>query len=195
MDWLQQLDVSLFRFINLTLRTGWLDAVMPFFNWNRLFAPFVALLVLLILIKGGARGRIFVAFLVLSVAMTDGVVCHSLKEAIGRLRPFNDIPDAHVLVRRGGNGSMPSSHAANWFAGMTVAFIYYRRGLVADPSAGAGGLLRARLQRRALSGRCPRGRADRNGHRGGHGVGDGQTLGHDRAQTLSSCMGQAAVVS
>lgn len=128
MDWLQQLDVSLFRFINLTLRTGWLDAVMPFFNWNRLFAPFVALLVLLILIKGGARGRIFVAFLVLSVAMTDGVVCHSLKEAIGRLRPFNDIPDAHVLVRRGGNGSMPSSHAANWFAGMTVAFIYYRRG-------------------------------------------------------------------
>ncbi len=127
MDWLQQLDVSYFRFINLTLRTGWLDAVMPFFNWNRLFTPVVALLVLLILVKGGARGRIFVALLVLGVAVTDGIVCYNLKAAIGRPRPFNDIPDAHVLVRKGGNGSMPSSHAANWFAGLTVAFIYYRR--------------------------------------------------------------------
>jgi hypothetical protein len=109
MDWLQQLDVSLFRFINLTLRTDWLDAAMPFFNWNRLFTPFVALLVLLILIKGGARGRIFIALLVLSVAMTDGVVCYNLKAAIGRLRPFKVIEDAHRLVGSSGHGSMPSS--------------------------------------------------------------------------------------
>jgi undecaprenyl-diphosphatase len=127
LDWLQQLDVALFRFINLTLRTGWLDAAMPFFNWNRLFTPVVALLVALILVKGGARGRIFVALLVLSVAVTDGIVCYNLKAAIARPRPFNDILDAHVLIRKGGNGSMPSSHAANWFAGMMVAFIYYRR--------------------------------------------------------------------
>lgn len=128
MDWLQQLDASFFKLINLELRTGWLDAVMPFFNWNPLFVPLLALLVLLIIVKGGVRGRVFVALLVLSVAVTDGVVCYNLKAAIGRLRPFNDIPEAHVLIRRGGNGSMPSSHAANWFAGLTVAFIYYRRG-------------------------------------------------------------------
>lgn len=127
MDWLQQLDVSLFRFVNLTLRTGWLDAVMPFFHWNRAFAPVVALIAVLLVVKGGVRGRVFVGLLVLSVALTDGVVCNQLKHAIGRLRPYMVIEDAHQLVRSSGRGSMPSSHAANWFAGLTVAFIFYRR--------------------------------------------------------------------
>lgn len=125
-DWLQHLDVSLFRFINLTLRATWLDAVMPFFNWNALFIPVMAALVLFIVVKGGARGRIFVVILALSIALTDGVVCYHLKSAIGRLRPFKVIPDAHRLVESSGYGSMPSSHAANWFAGLTVAFFFYR---------------------------------------------------------------------
>lgn len=126
-DWLQQLDVSLFRFINLTLRAAWLDAAMPFFHWNRVFVPLLVLLAVFILVKGGARGRIFVALLVLGVALTDGVVCNSLKHAIGRLRPFMVIEDAHRLVRSSGHGSMPSSHAANWFAAVTVTFLFYGR--------------------------------------------------------------------
>jgi len=127
MDWLQQLDVSLFRFINLTLHTAWLDAAMPFFHWNRVFVPLLVLLAVFILVKGGARGRIFVAMLILSVALTDGVVCNSLKHAVGRLRPYKVIEDAHQLVRSSGRGSMPSSHAANWFAALTVTFIFYGR--------------------------------------------------------------------
>lgn len=126
MDWLQQLDVSIFRFINLTLRTEWLDAAMPFFHWNRAFVPLLVLLAVHILVKGGERGRIFVALLILSVALTDGVVCNPLKHAIDRLRPYKVIEDAHQLVRSSGHGSMPSSHAANWFAALTATFIFYR---------------------------------------------------------------------
>ncbi len=129
MEWLLQLDVSLFRFINLTLQTGWLDAVMPFFDSKKNLIVLAVPVVALLLIKGGTRGRIFVTMLVLSVAMTDGVICREIKSSVGRLRPFKVMPDAHKLVRSSGYGSMPSSHTANWFAGVAVAFIFWRRSL------------------------------------------------------------------
>ncbi|MCE9518385.1 MAG: phosphatase PAP2 family protein [Verrucomicrobia bacterium] len=129
MDWLQQLDVSLFRFINLTLQTAWLNSVIPFFESKNNLMFLAAPLVVFILIKGGARGRIFVLLLVLSVALTDGVICREIKSAVARPRPYQVILDAHRLVKTSSNVSMPSSHAANWFAGVAVAFIFWRRSL------------------------------------------------------------------
>src|ERR1043166_1189003 len=49
-----------------------------------------------------------------------------MKELIGRPRPFIDIAETHLLVGAGGSGSMPSSHAANWFAALMVTTIYFR---------------------------------------------------------------------
>jgi hypothetical protein len=65
--------------------------------------------------------------LVLAVFVGDGLICGTLKRAIGRPRPFLDLSDAIVRLGRGGSGSMPSSHAANWFAATAVTLIYYRR--------------------------------------------------------------------
>ena len=69
--------------------------------------------------------------LVLVIALGDGVVCNTLKQLIHRPRPFHVIADAHVPngIGRTDSGSMPSSHAANWFAATMVLFIYYRRSL------------------------------------------------------------------
>ncbi len=129
MAWLQSLDAALFRFINQSLSHPAFDAIAPFFSWNPVFVPALALVALGLLWKGGARGRICLVMLALAVVVGDGVICNSLKHAIARPRPFNEIPEAHVLVGRGGSGSLPSSHAANWFAATLVCFVYYRRSL------------------------------------------------------------------
>ncbi len=65
--------------------------------------------------------------LALIVALGAGLVGRTLKEAIGRERPFLVLPDVRCLVGKGGSGSFPSSHAANWFAGAMIAFLYFRK--------------------------------------------------------------------
>src|SRR6516162_4969936 len=116
MHWLQTLDTGLFRFVNHTLSNPFFDAVMPFFSDNALFFPCATLAGLLLAWKGRARGAVCVLMLVLIVALGDGLVCLTIKNAVGRQRPFLVLPDVHLLVGKGNSGSMPSSHAANWFA-------------------------------------------------------------------------------
>ncbi|HWH70787.1 MAG TPA: glycosyltransferase family 39 protein, partial [Candidatus Sulfotelmatobacter sp.] len=129
MHWLQTIDVELFRFLNLKLINPVFDQVMPFLSGNAFFIPVLVLAGLFILWKGRARGVVFLLMLVLAVALTDGFVCRNLKHAIGRERPFLALADVHCLIGKSGSGSMPSSHAANWFAAVMVALVYYRRSL------------------------------------------------------------------
>ncbi|MGV3756093.1 MAG: phosphatase PAP2 family protein, partial [Verrucomicrobiota bacterium] len=72
MDWLQALDRDLFRFGNDALSNPLFDAVMPFFRGNPYFVPVALLAAVWLLIKGGARGRLCVFFLLLAVAIGDG---------------------------------------------------------------------------------------------------------------------------
>ena len=153
MHWLQSLDAELFRFINLTLVNPVLDVAMPLASHNALFGPLVLLAAVLLVWKGRARGVLCVVMLALILPLGDGMVCNTLKHAIARARPYAAMPDVH---RPGSNGSsdsmaptpppqpvqatppsyppgsltsMPSSHAANWFAATMILFIYYRRSL------------------------------------------------------------------
>jgi membrane-associated phospholipid phosphatase len=130
MHWLQTLDLDLFRFVNLTLSNSALDIAMPWASGNAAFIPALLLLGILLVWKGGTRGLICVLMLVVAVSLTDGI-CNIIKHAVARPRPFLVLAEAHLppTIGRGGSGSMPSSHAANWFAGVFVAFIYYRRSL------------------------------------------------------------------
>ncbi len=127
MQQLQLIDETLFRFVNQTLTNPVFDAIMPHLAGHAAFLPAVALAAIALLWKGGARGRLFAVFLLLAVILGDTLVLKTLKEAVDRVRPCNALPDAILRVGGGGSGSMPSSHAANWFAATMVAFIYYRR--------------------------------------------------------------------
>jgi 4-amino-4-deoxy-L-arabinose transferase-like glycosyltransferase/membrane-associated phospholipid phosphatase len=131
MHWLPTLDAGLFHWVNPTLSNSFLDVLMTFASGNRFFAPAFLLACALLIWKGGARGRVCVLMLVLAIALGDSVVCNTLKHLIHRPRPFHVIPDVHVPpgIGRTDSGSMPSSHAANWFAATMVLFIYYRRSL------------------------------------------------------------------
>ena len=151
MHWLQTLDTELFRFVNLTLINPVFDVVMPLASGNAIFPPLLLLAGVLLVWKGGARGAVCVLMLALVIALGDGLVCNNLKHLVGRQRPENALPGVH----RPGKGadfaslsppappqeetatpapdaksdgvSMPSSHAANWFAATMILFIYYRR--------------------------------------------------------------------
>lgn len=146
MAWLLSLDTSLLRFINLQCQHPVLDAVMSFLSGNRLFVPALVLLGAWVLVKGGVRGRVFVALLVVILALGDHLVINMLKKLVARPRPFVVMPDLHLTAGRGGSGSMPSGHASIWFAATLIAYVYYRwswRLMV--PLAGAVSLSRVYL--------------------------------------------------
>jgi membrane-associated phospholipid phosphatase len=127
MSFFHSLDTALFHFVNGTLSNPVFDKLMPFVSGNPLFIPVIALVVAALLWKGGKRAWFYLFFILLVIAVGDGWICNSLKHAIGRPRPFVEFPDAHLLLGRGKSNSMPSSHAANWFAATMVTFLFYRR--------------------------------------------------------------------
>src|SRR5437867_3358203 len=131
MSWLQSLDLSILRFVRETLHNSLFDWLMPFLSGNGLFAPVVAVAAVLLAWKGGARGRLCLLMVGLVVFAGDALICSSLKEAIRRARPsgFNVVAELQVPLGHPSSYSMPSSHAANWFAAMIVCFLYYRRSL------------------------------------------------------------------
>jgi 4-amino-4-deoxy-L-arabinose transferase-like glycosyltransferase/membrane-associated phospholipid phosphatase len=126
---LQSLDIALFRFINGNMANGFLDVLMPIASGNAFFYPILVVAAVALIWKGGVRGIVCVIVLGLVLAIGDGWICREIKQAVGRERPFLALPDVRCLIGRGGSPSLPSSHAANWFAATTVAFMYYRRSL------------------------------------------------------------------
>src|SRR5208283_5382715 len=149
MHWLQALDTSLFLFVNRSLSNSFFDWLMPVLSGNAFFFPAVFLLGVGLLWKGNARLRLCVLLLVLILPLGDTFICNTIKHAVARPRPFVTLPEARQWGKIGkgyippeagdsgvdmsasiGSGtSMPSSHAANWFAATMILFIYYRRSL------------------------------------------------------------------
>jgi 4-amino-4-deoxy-L-arabinose transferase-like glycosyltransferase/membrane-associated phospholipid phosphatase len=123
------MDIALLHFINGAMANPLLDWLMPLFSANSFFVPGVIILSFGLLWKGGTRGRLFVVFLVLALGIGDAVICASIKHALNRPRPFETWPDVRTLLGRGSGQSMPSSHAANWFAASSLVFLFYRRWL------------------------------------------------------------------
>src|SRR6266403_254667 len=98
MDWLQSLDVEMFRFVNTKLANPFFDWLMPFVSGNVFFFPLLLLVGFLLVCKGGARGRLCFLMLALVIPLGDSFVCNTIKKAVGRPRPFLTLPD----VRRPG---------------------------------------------------------------------------------------------
>jgi undecaprenyl-diphosphatase len=102
-----------------------------------------------LLIFGNRRLRLCVVLTALIVGTNDGLICNPLKHAVARPRPFVTLPEARVFGKigegyvppeinadgvdmaagKGSHNSMPSSHAANWFAATMTLFLFYRRSL------------------------------------------------------------------
>src|SRR5215510_12248754 len=104
MEWLQSLDVALFRLVHEQLRNPFLDRALPFLSWNALFAPALLLSAIFLGWKGGVRGRVFLAILTLVILIGDGVICSAVKHAVGRPRPFLALAGSQPLIGQGASG-------------------------------------------------------------------------------------------
>jgi membrane-associated phospholipid phosphatase len=126
MEWLYAIDKAVFNWINQSWRNGFFDWLMPLLSGNPYFIPLLIISLVLLVWKGGVKGRVCVFVVLFVVLAGDGWICHTLKDLLGRPRPFR-VMEVHLLVGRSDSGSMPSAHAANWFAAATVLWWYYRR--------------------------------------------------------------------
>jgi membrane-associated phospholipid phosphatase len=149
MHWLQALDTSLFLFVNRSLANPVFDWLMPLLSNNAFFFPVLFLLIVGLLWQGNARLRLCVLLLVVILPLGDSFICNTIKHAVARPRPFVTLPEARLFgspgkgclppqinesgmdlaANQGSRTSMPSSHAANWFAATMILFLYYRRSL------------------------------------------------------------------
>ena len=153
MHWLQTLDTNLFFFINRSLVNPFFDWLMPILSGSTgtKTGLVVAMIVagVAVLGFGNRRARLCVLLMVLVMATNDGLICNTLKHAIARPRPFVTLPEARLFgnigkgyiapqinamgvdmaANKGSRNSMPSSHAANWFAATMVLFLFYRKSL------------------------------------------------------------------
>lgn len=128
-EFLYSIDLALFYFINHTLANPVFDVVIPFLTDLNQWRPFQAALVLFLVYfgwKGGAKARVTIGLLVLTIILSDQLNSVVLKSLFSRVRPCKALTDVHLLVGCGGF-SFPSSHATNNFAAATVITRFYSR--------------------------------------------------------------------
>src|ERR1017187_2445137 len=128
MHWLQTLDIALFHFINGALGNPFFDWLMPVLSGRGVpWLIAVVIAVPAVLFFGSVRLRLCALLMVLVVALGDPLIVGTIKDAVGRHRPCIDLPDAVARLGCTTSGSLPSAHAANWFAMAMVMFLFYRR--------------------------------------------------------------------
>lgn len=126
MDVFQQFEICIFYAVNHGLSNPFFDSIMPVLTSTQVWRPIYAVAILWLLIFGKAHGRWCALGLVVAVAILDPLSTHLLKEPIGRLRPYDVLPDVHKLVGSG-SGSFPSNHALNNAAAAVIASAFYPR--------------------------------------------------------------------
>ena len=125
MEWLLQLDESLFILINRRWQNTVFDWLLPYWRNKYFWLPIYVLFSLFLGMKLGKKSLPIFFFLILSVIASDLTSSYFIKEWVQRIRPCND-PDfmTNVWLRApcGSGYSFTSSHAANHFAVATFLF-------------------------------------------------------------------------
>lgn len=136
MDLLLAIDREVFLFLNRTISTPAGDLLWPIITDYDRVLPIRLLLVavwLLLLWKGGRRGRTAALLVLPLLVITDQFSSGVLKDLFARSRPcheVNGIPiiqGIHLLVDCGPGKSFPSSHAVNNFALAILFSSFFRK--------------------------------------------------------------------
>ena len=124
-DFLVEMDIAVFYFINVTLANPFFDWFMPFITEKKHWFPVWGILIIGLLWKGGKKGRTAVLLIIPVIFLSDQLSAHVLKPLIARPRPCVTLPDVHMLVDIKRSLSFPSAHAANFFAVATYFNYFY----------------------------------------------------------------------
>ena len=115
-DFLYQIDLKLFYFINGTLANPFFDKIFPFLtNLNNWFLVYLIFFLYLI-IHGKKLDRITIFATIVMITVSDQLSSHLLKNLFERIRPCNVLENVNLLVTCTESYSFPSSHAVNNFA-------------------------------------------------------------------------------
>ncbi len=131
-EWLQQLDTTLFLYLN-SLGTPFWDPIMIFFSGKLTWLPLYILIVLFMYWQFGWRLVWPLLGAALVVTLADQTSVHLFKNIFERLRPCHE-PALQDIVRlatgrcAGGRFGFVSSHAANTFAvAVYLSFLFKRK--------------------------------------------------------------------
>lgn len=136
LEYFIEVDKLLFIFINTNLANSFCDFLMPILtDWDKTLVGriIIFLSVILLAIKGGTKGRILIALLIITVAVSDQLNSSIIKPLIGRPRPCHlvdgtiVIDQIRLLVNCGAGYAFPSSHSTNYFAAATLISFFYSR--------------------------------------------------------------------
>lgn len=120
---IQQLDLSLFWFINDRLSNDFFDGFLPFIREKSTWIPVYTFIVLFAFFNKKIReALLLILALLIIILVCDTLSSAVLKPLIGRLRPCNNpeiYSSVNLLVGCGKGFSFPSSHAMNHF-GLSV---------------------------------------------------------------------------
>jgi undecaprenyl-diphosphatase len=125
MDFILEIDTTVFYFINVSLANPFFDWFMPFITEKKHWFPVWGILIIGLLWKGGKKGRTAVLLIIPVIFLSDQLSAHVLKPLIARPRPCVTLPDVHLLVGIKRSLSFPSAHAANFFAVATYFNYFY----------------------------------------------------------------------
>jgi undecaprenyl-diphosphatase len=127
LDILQHYDTVLFLFINHLVANPIWDGFWVIITTQTYWIVPLAVVWLLLIWKGGKRGRAAAILAVLAVGLSDVIGARLLKPGVGRVRPCHELENVRLLVSCGGRHSFPSGHAANTFAAAITFAYFYRR--------------------------------------------------------------------
>lgn len=123
---LQQTDLAIFYFFNHTLSNRAFDVFFSTITNVRNWLPVYICFALLLIFKGGKKGRIGLLMVLILVVITDQFGFKLLKEHICRPRPFDSLPDVLLPNGKAGGYSFPSNHSLNNFGVATFFSMLYR---------------------------------------------------------------------
>jgi undecaprenyl-diphosphatase len=145
------MEQTILWYLNRAWTNPALDRIMATASSWDLWWPILLVVGLLVLWRGGFRGRAMLVCLGLSILVVDGIFVNTTKKLVERPRPHNalegvrqvDLAKAHPRVlalpqplqerfsqapsENPRGRSFPSGHTANNFVFATVVFLFYRR--------------------------------------------------------------------
>ncbi len=127
LDYLQEIDTSLFYFLNVSVQNPVFDWLMPFITERLHWFPVWGAIIILLFWKGGRQGRILLLLVIPLIFLSDQLSSSVLKPFFGRTRPCIALDNINLLINRTSSYSFPSSHATNFFAVATFFGYYFRK--------------------------------------------------------------------
>lgn len=144
------MDRKLLLLINRQWTSPALDRIMAVFSSTDFWTPFFVIGGLLILWRGTFHLRAALVVAIIAAAVSDGVICNSIKHLVGRPRPHQAMADVRVVdlakakprllaiakpakvkLSRGDPGasgrSFPSGHTSNTTSFVLVVMLFFGR--------------------------------------------------------------------